>query len=331
MTVPPKMAIETSRELFTTLLAYGANKPRLVEMAAIDLAELETSDGRYPVAKHLDLWKAGENLLQLAAIGLQMGSNSDPYNRGIVGLVFTASANLEEAVANKLRYTKILADHISLEFEKSQDTFSITYSILDGYFHSYEIERVFAGFLNWVRIFVGQKINPVRLSFQYAEPAHSDAYKKHFQCPMLFDQPTNTITLPINILGVENRKNNDYLYQILKEHAENVLSKVDVQVNFVDEVRGMIAGRLCHGNFSAEEIAASLKISKRTLNRKLNDENTTYQAILDSIRKEMAISYLEQGECSVQTIPFLLGYSDSRGFLRAFKRWTGCSVKKYTM
>lgn len=329
MIAQPGMAVETTRELFRALVSHGADEAQLVEKSCINLEELQQSDERYPVAGHLNLWKAGEALLPLSAIGLQMGAKSDPYNRGIVGLIFTASANLERAVENKIRYTKILADHISLEFEKSGDEFSITYSILEGYFHSYEIERVFAGFLNWVRTFIGQKINPIRLGFQYTEPSHCDAYKKHFQCPMLFDQAKNTITLPLAILSHENSQHNEYLYNILKEHAEAVLSKVDVPVNFVDNVRGMIAGRLCHGNFSVEEIAASLKMGKRTLNRKLSDEGATYQSILDGIRKEMAISYLEQGECSVQTIPFLLGYSDGRGFLRAFKRWTGCSPKQY--
>lgn len=325
----PSMAIETTKELYRTVLEFGADKTQLESQSNIRLDELDKSDARYPVCAHLKLWQAAERLLPLEAIGLKMGSKSDPYNRGIVGLIFTASKDLRQAVDNKIRYTKILADHISLAFEKNGDEFTITYSILEGYFHRYEIERVFAGFLNWVRTFVGHKVVPVRLGFQYAEPCHVAAYKKHFQCPMLFDQAKNTITLPADILKHENKQHNDYLYGVLKEHAEAILSKVDVPVNFVDNVRDMIAGRLCHGNFSVEEIAASLKIGKRTLNRKLSDEGMTYQGILDDIRKDMAISYLEQGECSIQAIPFMLGYADGRGFLRAFKRWTGCSPKQY--
>lgn len=327
----PGMAIETTRELFRALINRGVDQPSLERESGISIDELDKSDARYPVADHLKLWQVGETLLPLKAIGIQLGSKSDPYNRGIVGLIFTASQNLEQAVGNKIRYTKILADHISLEFERNNDEFTITYSILEGYFHSYEIERVFAGFLNWVRSFIGQKINPIRLGFQYAEPGHADAYKKHFQCPLFFDQAKNTITLPADILKFENKQYNAYLYGVLKEHAESILSKVDIPVNFVDSVRDMIAGRLCHGNFSVEEIAASLKMGKRTLNRKLSDAGATYQTILDDIRKDMAISYLEQGECSIQAIPYMLGYSDGRGFLRAFKRWTGCSPKQYLM
>lgn len=325
----PGMAVETTRELFRTLVAHGADKTQLENESGICIDQLLKSDERYPVTDHLRLWQAGEKLLPLKAIGLKMGCQSDPYNRGIVGLAFTASANLAQAVENKIRYTKILADHISLEFDQTADEFTITYSILDGYFHRYEIERVFAGFLNWVRTFLNQKINPIRLGFQYAEPKHSDAYRKHFACPLLFDQSKNTITLPAAILKHENKQHNSYLYGVLKEHADCILNKVDSPVEFIDNVRDMIAGRLCHGNFSVEEIATSLKMGKRTLNRKLSDSGATYQSILDDIRKEMAISYLEQGECSIQAIPFMLGYSDGRGFMRAFKRWTGCSPKQY--
>lgn len=133
MTLQLGMAIETTRELFRVLVAHGADKQQLVELADIDLKKLEKSDQRYPVADHLNLWKTGESLLPLSAIGFKMGAKSDPYNRGIiVGLIFTASANLEQAVTNKIRYTKILADHISLQFDKSGDEFSITYSILEG-------------------------------------------------------------------------------------------------------------------------------------------------------------------------------------------------------
>ena len=329
MIFEPCMAIETTRELFQLMLSHGADKNQLLELSQIDEVELERSDERYPVKKHLSLFKAGEKLLPMAAIGLHMGAQSDPYNRGIVGLIFTASKDLQQAVDNKIRYTKILADHISLDFELIGDEFSITYSILEGYFHSYEIERVFAGFLNWVRTFIGQKICPVRLGFQYAEPEYVDSYKKHFQCPMMFDQNKNTITLPASILYQQNPQHNTYLYNVLHTHAESLLSKVDVPNSFADGIRGMIAGRLCHGNFSAEEIAASVKMAKRTLNRKLGEQGVTYQELLDDVRKAMAIAYLEQGECSVQTIPFLLGYSDSRGFLRAFKRWTGYSPKQF--
>lgn len=326
----PKMAIETTRELFNALVNASAPKGSLLKESGIDLTELEESESRYPVKYHLNLWDAGEKLLRKNAIGIQMGSCSDPYSRGIVGLAFAASANLEEAISNKIRYTKILADHIDLGYEKGTDTFSINYSILEGYFHRNEIERVFAGFLNWVRVFVNNRVYPKRLSFQYAKPENVEAYEKHFQCPMTFDSPDNVIAFDIKLLDYQAKQYNEYLYSILKARADKILTTLDTNANFIENIKSMIAGRLSNGNFSIDDIASSLNVSKRTLHRKLSDENVTYQALLDDMRKKMAISYLTEGACSASNLPYLVGYSDTRSFNRAFKRWTGQSVSEYS-
>ena len=329
MRVEPNMAVETTTELFNSFLSRGVNESRLLGMSGINLTELHKADLRFPVSKHLDLWHAGKKLTKTTAMGVQVGAASNPYNRGIVGLVFSASQNLQQAIENKIRYTKILADHVNVEFQINSKLFSITYSILEGYFDRSEVERVLAGFLNWVRIFINARINPLYMTVQYSEPGEISEYRKNFQCRVLFDQLNNSITFPVEILSTVNRQYNEYLYQVLTAHAENILEKIDVKPSFHDEIRSMIAGRLTHGSFSFDEIAATLKQSKRTLARRLSSESTSYQKILDEVRKEMAISYLNQRQCRHQTIPYLLGYSDNRSFLRAFKRWTGSTLKKY--
>jgi len=325
----PKMAIETTRELFNTLVKAGVQKDVLERESGIGLAILEKAESRYPVKSHLQLWNAGDTLLKNEDIGIQMGSVSNPYNRGIVGLNFAASPDLEVAIINKIRFTKILADHINLEFYKTSTSFSVHYSILEGYFHRLEIERVFSGFLNWVRTFVNSKIYPTRLSFQYSSPESIDLYTKHFRCPMVFDEAVNSITFDIKLLASQNNQFNEYLYSILQSRAEDILSKLGCYPSFVKDVQSMIAGRLCNGNFLVEDIAASLNMSKRTFHRRLADENVTYQGLLDDVRKEMTVSYLAKDECSVKNVPFLVGYADARSFNRAFKRWFGNSVNQY--
>ncbi|MGH1543156.1 MAG: AraC family transcriptional regulator [Arenicella sp.] len=325
----PCMAVETTRELFDVLINNGVDKKRLQHESGVRWQQLLDAEGRFPVDQHLQLWRAGETLLQKSAMGLHIGSSSNPYQRGIVGLIFAASPDLKTAFDNKVKYTRILADHISLELDNSKDSVSLTYSILEGYFHRYEIERVFSGFLNWVRTFVGSRIFPIEVAFQYEKTASYKLYQRHFGNNIAFDQPKNCIAYSAELLEYKNPKFNEYLYSILCARGDEMLLQLDSQVDFVASVRSTIAGRLCHGDFSAGDVAKAHNVSIRTFHRKLKDSDETYQRILDDVRKDMAISYLQQADCKPQSVPYLIGYADDRAFQRAFKRWTGCSPRQY--
>ena len=212
---------------------------------------------------------------------------------------------------------------------ETEEAFVIRYSIPDPYFHPNEIERVFSGFFNWVKIFTKQNIFPIGLAFQYAKPACIKAYHQYFQCPMEFGHTENHIAFSKDLFACKNLAYNDYLYGILQARAESVLTRLDQDPDFLVNVRSTIAGRLCHGNFSADEVAEAFNVSLRTLHRKLKEYDVTYQQILDEVRKDMAIAYLNQQDCCHKTLPYLVGYADSRAFQRAFKRWTGYSPRQY--
>ena len=175
---------------------------------------------------------------------------SNPFNCGIVGLVFTGSQNLEQAVANKILFTRILADHIHMEFNQEGDYFSVSYSITEDCFSCYEIERVFAGFLNWICHFVGKKVYPEKMFFQCSGKSTIEQYKKHFQCPITFNHQDNIICFRQDLLSTINQKYNDYLYQFLMQHAQNMMANIQSCTLFINKVRSLIASRLPTGNFS---------------------------------------------------------------------------------
>ena len=80
---------------------------------------------------------------------------------------------------------------------------------------------------------------------------------------------------------------------------------------------------------SAEEVAGDLAVGIRYLQGQLKDEGTTYQQVLDGVRKELAMDYLGQGDVSLYEVAFLLGFSEQSTFNHAFKRWTGTTPGKY--
>ena len=77
----------------------------------------------------------------------------------------------------------------------------------------------------------------------------------------------------------------------------------------------------------AEEMAKTLQMSERTLNRKLKAQGTSYQMLLDDVRQELAVWYLRQTDMSVEMIAERLGYRDTSNFSRTCKRWFGVTPR----
>lgn len=96
-------------------------------------------------------------------------------------------------------------------------------------------------------------------------------------------------------------------------------------------VRQAIADGLPAGNSSADAVARRLNTSKRSLQRWLADEGTSFQEILSAVRSDLARDYLDQDGISVPEIAHLLGFRDTSSFFRAFQGWLGLTPGEYRM
>lgn len=90
-----------------------------------------------------------------------------------------------------------------------------------------------------------------------------------------------------------------------------------------DAVRRCLAGELCNGQPTLEQIAPRLHMNPRTLHRRLDDEGTNCRRVLKDVRRELASRHLAERQLAISEIAFLLGFSEPSAFHRAFKRWTG--------
>lgn len=94
-------------------------------------------------------------------------------------------------------------------------------------------------------------------------------------------------------------------------------------------VRSSLIELLPAGEGSIDNVASKLGLSKRTLQRKLKEEDTTFQKQLNHIRELLARHYLKNSDMTSDDIAYLLGYQDLNSFVRAFNVWTGMTVSEY--
>lgn len=119
------------------------------------------------------------------------------------------------------------------------------------------------------------------------------------------------------------------LWGMLEPNLLEKLEQNQDKVSMTSRVKKVIAEALPSGSISVDDIAKQLNISKRSLQRKLKEESTCFQELLNETRVELAKRYLKTKGLSVQEISYLLGFQDCSSFFRAFNGWTGVTPGDY--
>ncbi|MGE0219071.1 AraC family transcriptional regulator ligand-binding domain-containing protein [Mycolicibacterium sp.] len=116
---------------------------------------------------------------------------------------------------------------------------------------------------------------------------------------------------------------NEPLWEVFEPELRRRLADLEAPTTTAERVRAALLEALPSGQASMDTVARKLMLSKRTLQRRIEAESTTYQQILDTTRAELARHYLENTALTVAEISFLLGFSEPNSFYRAFRAWTG--------
>ena len=145
---------------------------------------------------------------------------------------------------------------------------------------------------------------------------------------MEFSAPDNVLYFSKESLEAHLLTANPRLARINDRAITEYLAQFDKESTAM-RVRAKLIGLLSAGNVTQQEVADSLHMSLRTLQRKLSDENTSYKDLLDETRKQLANQYLRQACLSVSEVTYLLGFSEPSNFARAFKRWTGRTPSEF--
>lgn len=122
---------------------------------------------------------------------------------------------------------------------------------------------------------------------------------------------------------------NDSMWQYIEPELRRRLSEMEVDDSTAARVRSALVELLPAGKTTVDDVASKLCMSRRTLQRKLTDEQTTFQQQLNATRLLLAKNYLKNSERTSDDIAFLLGYEDTTSFLRAFNMWTGQTISDY--
>ena len=263
-------------------------------------------------------------------LGWELGASMTLSSHGFLGYAAMSSATLGEALELAVKYFRTRSTLVQLETFTDGDmaVMQINELLALGDLAPLIMESLFSSFH-----FMGEKLVPGldvigELRFSYPEPDYFARMRPVMPVPVYFDCAYNQMRFPVERMQYPLQFADPRLARMAADQCEQEMASIKLPPPLLGQVRRIILGG--GGRFpGVEEVAGELHMSSRTLKRKLQQLGTSYQEVLDGLRKGLAVEYLTQSEKTVDEIAMTLGYSDASNFARAFRRWTARSPSDY--
>lgn len=235
---------------------------------------------------------------------------------------FSCSPNIESGLTRLALFKPLLAP-LKLDVQRHDDRVILTFLSADPAIPLPHCMAMFelVYFLECSRLFTAEHVVPLQIDTPSGVLVSPE--EKAF-----FGLETTSAKHPAIHLSLEDAtrplisQNAEMLKSVMDDlNRQLARKKADQPVSA--RVRSVLVEMLPSGQSSVDDACNRLAMSKRSLQRKLKDENTSYQLVLETVRSELSLHYLKQEDMTIEEISYLLAYRDPNSFFRAFHGWTG--------
>jgi AraC-like DNA-binding protein len=259
------------------------------------------------------------------AIGLRLGTEERVERYDPVSIAALYAQSFRDALQRMARYKQLTCpEEIRIAERRDECTVQFLWLLAPGKEPGLLIDVCFAWVLGIGRRGTGRPVNPRRVEFQ-RPAAHREIYEAHFGCPVRFGARQNALIF--NKADVERPfvTHNADLLAIVAPQLEAELTLQLAHKTVSGQVKGILKKLLAGRRPALEAVAGELRLSTRTLQRRLTGERATFQQLIEDARRELAHHYLLHSSLELNETAYLLGYEDSNSFFRAFHHWEGTS------
>ena len=308
-----------------------ASLPRLLEDCGVSLddviADLPVTEADFRPDVFLPVRLISEILNRSSArtgkpIGLMLGKNQNHLVLGALGQLMSLSETLEEAISTFVRFQIANSTAAASHLTRLGDDYVFGFGLYGpelGSSHIYDAAMAVG--CNIVRDLTGGLVEPEEILLSRPIPSDPAPYRALAACPVRFNQNQNGLV-------ISERSMRFALATADKEAHARLLARIQSSVTFgrtgtIEQVKHAIRALLFTGPASLPDVAAHLKIHRRSLERRLAEESATFEVLKDQVRRAAACELLSLTEVPVSDIAAALGYGTPSAFVRAFRRWTG--------
>ena len=308
---------------------YGKDPARALHTAQIKPEFLHNLEHRISALQMERI--SGAAMQELDDEGLGWFSRRLPWGSyGMLARASISAPTLGEALQRWCRHHGLITDDIRLKLTSTGDQATLTITEATDLkslreFCLVSVVRNFHGLACWL---IDSRIGLQGAQLAYPAPEHQDVYSALFSCPTVFDAATTTISFDARYLALPIRRDEAALQLMLKRALPLTVLQYRRDRLLVQRVRQALIAQPTDTH-NADELAALLAMSSRTLHRQLKEEGASLQSLKNEVRRLRAQELLLRTERPLKQLAQATGFKNEKSFIRAFRGWTGLTPAEF--
>lgn len=275
------------------------------------------------------LYRGISELSRDPAIGLKLGTIERVERYDPISIAALYARSFRDALQRMARYKQLTCpEEIRLAENGNECAVQFLWLLADEKEPSLLVDVCFAWIVTIGRRGSGRPLNPKHIELQRTE-AHRKMYEAHFCCPVKFGARQNVLVFDKSDVERPFITHNADLLAMVAPQLEAELSRQLAQKTVADQVKGILKRLLAGQRPGLGDVARELRLSTRTLQRRLTSERATFQQLMEDARRELAQHYLLHASLELNETAYLLGYEDANSFFRAFHHWEGATPTQW--
>jgi AraC-like DNA-binding protein len=316
------MQLSYSARLMQPFIELLTSHPGVPRDVLEPLRQLDP-DARVPIAEAHAQLEDAIRATRDPLLGLKAGRAMVFGDAGVSDYAISTASTVGEGAEIAMRYARLINDALDVRLESLGERVLIRMDSRVALSPAAEDFLLSASFVHHIRVPL-QRAPNLECWLMHSAPEDAGEYERTFApARVRFGARCSGYVFDRVHLSQPLSSADPKLCQVVRKLAERMLAELPATDTVADRLRRLIARELPQGDPSSARAASLLRMSQRTLCRRLEHEGTTYRELLDDLRRQLAMQYLARPDLSVSEVAFLLGFSQAAAFHRAFKRWTG--------
>jgi AraC-like DNA-binding protein len=313
-------------EMPALLRSLGVDPRPVLAVAGLDEAALTDIETRVPADAFDRLLEAGVAATRCAHFGLLLGQRWSLSHFGALGELLRHSLTVGEALRTFVVLQHLNSDVGAAFLLETPDTAALGYAVYRGRLR--QAVQIYDGAMaiacNLLRELCPGHWTPQEILLSRAEPAEAAPYRQVYRARIRFDQTYSAVRFSSRWLaqplpGADAARHHSLMAELGAADSRTLIPRLHRALRLL----------LLEGDCSGDALAQILAMHRRTLNRRLREQGTTFRQLLDEVRLEVARQLLGQTRTPVEEIATALCYADISAFMHAFRRWTGTTPVQF--